>query len=147
MSFIHQDPQFTDLVHQEATELQFYSRDSAPIAVDTVVQFGQVLGKITASGEYVPVDPAATDGSDVAKVVAIVPVDTTDQTDAIDIPVMARQCYLINQGLVFGDLTEAQITTATAELKQAGMLTVNASGPTSDVDLFALGFEPIGKIV
>lgn len=54
------------------------SREQITILMGEVLLVGHVLGKITASGKYVEVDLAASDGSEVAAAVLFGAVDATD---------------------------------------------------------------------
>lgn len=55
------------------------SREEITVASGAgVLEAGQVLGQITASGKYIAYTPAATDGSEVAAGILYGRVDTTD---------------------------------------------------------------------
>lgn len=72
------------------------------VTVDTgVLKVGTVLGKITASGKYVQVNLAASDGSEVA---AGILWDAVDATDADVIGVAhVRECEVNGAELVYPD--------------------------------------------
>lgn len=53
------------------------SRDSVTIAAGSVLEPGQVLGQVTATGEYKAFDPAATDGTQKAVAVLYDHVDAS----------------------------------------------------------------------
>lgn len=54
----------------------FRSRDAITIAESQTIVPGAVLGKVTATGQYVVYDPAATDGSETAAAIALYPATT-----------------------------------------------------------------------
>ena len=53
------------------------SRDVVTISVGQNLQTGAVLGKVTASGEYVALNPAATDGSETAAAILLYATDAS----------------------------------------------------------------------
>lgn len=65
-----------------------------------VVLTGTVLGKITASGKYVPVTAGAADGSQNAAGILFHTVDATS-ADA-DAVMIARDAIVVHQGLLYG---------------------------------------------
>ncbi len=82
---------------------------------------GAVLGKVTATDKYVPVDPAASDGSEQAAAVLYAAVDATE----VDKPgvVTARDSEVQATELVWpAGTTPEQKTTALAELGALGIV-------------------------
>ncbi len=70
-------------------------------AAAAILEVGTVLGKVTASGEYMPVDLAATDGTEVAAGILF---GRSDATDA-DVRAVAhvRDCEVDGNELVYPD--------------------------------------------
>ena len=92
------------------------SRDNRVIKAGSgVVPVGMVLGKITASGKYVPRDATAVDGSQVASAIAYAEVDATsaDQPAVL----VKRHVEVRTSGLVWKSSEDAtEIATGLAEL-------------------------------
>lgn len=76
---------------------------------------GQVLGKITASGKYVPVAPAAVDGSEAAAAILI---DAVDATSAdVDAAVLIGHAQIVTNQLTWtSGMTTNQKNTAVSQL-------------------------------
>lgn len=92
------------------------SRDIITIssAAAAILPVGQVLGKITASGKYIPCLTAAVDGSQFAAAILYNQVDaTTDDVEAVGIMRMAEVDLA---ELVFADTVQGNIDTHVAEL-------------------------------
>lgn len=64
-----------DLLKREFEPI--YNRESVTLITGQNLTLGAVLGKITASGKYTAVDPAASDGSQTAAAVLLADVDAT----------------------------------------------------------------------
>ncbi len=97
-----------------------YSRADAVIASGNKVVVLEVLGMITASEKYVPLDPSASDGSQVAAGIAVVAVDATDG----DMPgaIINDQALVAMDNLVWPDgITAGQKTTAIEQLGAIGI--------------------------
>lgn len=97
------------------------SRDNVVFLTGVIYQPGQVLGKVTASGKYKPVDSAAVDGSAVAVAVCCYPYDAT----AGDIKGVAitRQAEVKADGLIYPTgISAGNKTTAVAQLVAAGII-------------------------
>jgi len=77
---------------------------------------GQVMGKITATGKYVPLAPAAKDGSEKAAAISYDNVDVT-QADKLA-PATLRQAAVKASELIWPvGITDAQKTKAIADLE------------------------------
>lgn len=98
------------------------SRDTVTVTVaaETDLSPGQVLGKITSGGKYVPVDSTASDGSETAAAILFNPLENAalapaDFTDAV----------VINWGAEVrgGDLVwgASNVATGTAQLAANGI--------------------------
>lgn len=88
-------------------------------AVGAVLEVGTVLGKVTASGEYVQVDPSASDGSEVAAGILFGRTDAT----AADAVAHVRQCEVDGNELVYpAGATTGDIETINEELAELGII-------------------------
>lgn len=99
---------------------QNYSREVVTIASGRWLPIGTVLGKITASGLYVALNPAATDGSQTAAAVLLADVDAY-----ADIPALAamRMGILKASGLGWpAGITPEQKAAAISQLQALGLL-------------------------
>lgn len=98
------------------------SRDNVVFATNALpYQPGQVLGKVTATGKYAPLNTAASDGTAIAVAIACYPYDAT----AADIKgvIIARQAEVKADCLIYPTgISDADKTTAVANLKAAGIL-------------------------
>ncbi|MEE3913522.1 head decoration protein [Pseudomonas viridiflava] len=54
------------------------SRESINVAASEALNAGQLLGLVTASGEFAPYDPAAEDGSEIASAILFAPLPESD---------------------------------------------------------------------
>jgi hypothetical protein len=81
---------------------------------------GTVLGQITATGQWVPLAPAAADGSQVAAGVLLeaMPINASP---TLHVPVIVRQAVVQASGLIWpAGITAPQIATATGQLFTGG---------------------------
>ncbi len=94
-----------------------FSRENATLISGQNLLAGRVLGKITASGKYTALAPAAGDGSQTAAAILVADTDASaaDKTCAV----IARNAEVNNLELGWGALSGGQITTATAQLAAA----------------------------
>ncbi|MGO1003282.1 head decoration protein [Lysobacter sp. CA196] len=117
---IHEGQNLGDLLKFEADNL--YSRDQVTVAADQVLKLGHVVGRITATGEIAALDPAATDGREVAIGVAIVPITTTTDLSP-DGLIIARHATVADHALVWPiRVTPEQRAAAAAQLRTIGVL-------------------------
>lgn len=101
----------------------YYSRDTAIIASGAgVLKTGTVLGKLSASGKYVPAAASGSDGSQTAVAVLISPVDATS-ADAKAV-IVARHAIVSHNGLAYGATINDSTKRAAAngQLAAAGIL-------------------------
>jgi hypothetical protein len=98
-----------------------FCRDTETIAQAAgKVKPNTVLGKITASGKYVPLAPGASDGSENA---ARVLIDGVDATAGDTKAAVWARTVVLNQGeLNWGAANAGQITAAIAALKLLGIV-------------------------
>lgn len=99
------------------------SRDNAKIASGSgKVEPGTILGKITASGKFVPHAPAASDGSQTAVAILYSEVDATsaDQPAVIT----ARDCEVKKDELIYNAATDTapEIAAVHAALAANGII-------------------------
>lgn len=81
---------------------------------------GTVLA-LNAGGDYVPLDPAATDGTETAKAVLYAPVDASEAPQPCVVHV--RACEVHGEALTWPDsATEAQIASGTNDLVSLGVI-------------------------
>lgn len=109
-----------DLLKYEAPSL--YSLDRDAVAAAQNLALGTVVGRVTTSVKLKALDPAATDGSEVAVGVLGNDVDATliDRADAI---LIARHAIVANTALVWpSGITPTQKAEAVAQLTARGVL-------------------------
>lgn len=99
-----------------------YSRDTDTLASGSgIVIAGTVLGKVTASGKFKPLAPAANDGTQNAASVILQYSNAT----AADQPVvnLKRRAQVVLQSLVWpAGITDAQKSAALAQLSALGIV-------------------------
>jgi hypothetical protein len=90
---------------------------------DRVLKSGMVLGKITASGKYVQLNTAASDGSQNAAAILAEDMTAPNGTDAKGAGIVRGQCVVSDNGLLWpSGITTNQIGTATTQLIALGIL-------------------------
>lgn len=102
-------------------EDNLFSRDEVTVISGQNLGTGTVIGKITASGKITQLAPGASDGSENAAGVLLLPVDATtgDQAGVI----IARHALCSDNGLVWpAGITGPQKTAAINQLKVLGIL-------------------------
>lgn len=84
---------------------------------------GSLVGKVTATGKYKLVDPAAVDGSQVVAGIVIKNVDIAATTDT-EIPVLVRGPAVVGEAAIVFDKTfdAGQQATAKAEIEALNIL-------------------------
>ncbi|GIX10367.1 head decoration protein [Elioraea sp.] len=99
------------------------SRDPILVAQGTgTVPPGTVLGRITASGQYAPLDPGGADGTEVAAGVLFDAV-TRNASAAVRGVGVVRDAELTGFELVWpGGITEPERAAAIAQLEQRGLV-------------------------
>lgn len=96
------------------------SREIVTIAAGQNLGANTVLGKVTATGQYRRVNPAANDGTETAVATLVGRVDATDA--AAKGVAIVRDAELRASDLDFGTLTAPQIAAAKAQLRAAGLI-------------------------
>lgn len=100
-----------------------YSRRKVTIASGNSVSLLQVVGKITASGKYAPLNPAAADGTEAAAGIMTLAVDASaaDKEGVI----IEREALVAMDNLVWpAGITAPQKTAAIAQLEALGIKAV-----------------------
>lgn len=130
MSLINETPRIADTLLYEGGEVVNFVRDAATLASGTIASpIGQVLGKITATGKYVQVAPAASDGSQTAAAVLLTPITATLGADTTVVVISRGPAVLKNTGVSFtSGMTNNQIAAATAQLQALGITIRGAYG-------------------
>jgi hypothetical protein len=135
MASLTETDRLCDLLVGESDIHNQYSRDKVTIATPSVVVMGEVMGKVTASGSYVPIDFDATDGSETAAGIVIHDYDATDAD--VEGVVLSRDAVVRESALVWPtDATAAQIAGALDELEAKGIIARPSTGPA---DIAAIG--------
>ena len=97
------------------------SRENVTLAQGHKLAPGTVLGIVASSGEYVPLNPGATDGSENAAGLLYDAVDSTDASVAV--AVVVRDAEVKGDLLIWPDgITDAQKAAAEAALQAAGLI-------------------------
>lgn len=98
-------------------------RDTVTIASGTVASaIGQVLAKVTATGKYTQVTPAAVDGSQTATGVLVEAFTATLAADTPLVALVRGPAAVKNSGLAWTTgMTALQIATASVQLTAAGI--------------------------
>ena len=111
----------TDVVKTEGPNR--YSRDEVTVASGSgEIEIGEVLGKVTATGLYKPLAPAASDGTQTAARISLQNADAT-AADAVRVVVLSRHAEVVRQALVWPvGITDSQKATALAQLETAGIV-------------------------
>lgn len=113
-----------DLLKYEAPNL--YSRDQVTIAAGQNLGLGTVVGIESATSKVKQIDPAATDGTEVAVGILATPVDASliDREDGI---LIARHAVVADHALNWpAGIAPLDKAAAIAQLKAAGVLVRHA---------------------
>ena len=114
-----------DLLKYEAPNL--YSRDRVTIASGQTLALGTVVGVVTATSKLKALDPAATDGTEIARGVIANDVDAAlaDRDDGL---LIARHALVARNALVWPSGITAELKAAAeAQLKAIGILVRDAA--------------------
>jgi Bacteriophage lambda head decoration protein D len=120
MSVLTNELTLGDLLKYEEESL--YSRDQVTVAAGQNLRIGTVLGRVDANGKVKALDPAATDGTQIATAVLLQSVDATtgDKSSGI---AATRQSIVAHHALVWpAAITAEEKVTATAQLEAVGIL-------------------------
>lgn len=113
-----EDPRTSEALVSEASGTR--SRDTVTVLSGQTLKANAVLGKITASGKFVAVDPVAVDGSEVAAGVLSAAVDAS-AADKAGVA-FVRDCEVNRSELGFGTLDAGEQAAAVSELAAAGII-------------------------
>lgn len=109
-----------DLLKYEAPNL--YSRDLATVAAGQQLSLGTVVGLESATNKLHALDPAATDGTEVAIGVLATDVDAA-LIDVDDALLIARHAIVASAVIIWpAGITAAERATAISQLKTLGVL-------------------------
>ncbi|MGF0539263.1 head decoration protein [Agrobacterium sp. ES01] len=114
-----------DVVKYEANPA--YSRDEDTLASGSgIVQLGTVLGKVTSTGKFKPLDPEAADGTETAVAVIL---QRSDATAADQTVVNLKRHALVASHLLKwpAGIDAAQQATAINQLEAAGIVARNGA--------------------
>ncbi len=120
MPAIQEPNNLGDLLKYEAPNL--YSRDVATVAAGQNLVLGTVVGRETATAKLKALDPAATDGTEVAAGVLAADTDASlaDRDDAL---LIARHAIVARSALVWpAGITPTEQAAAIAQLEARGVL-------------------------
>lgn len=109
-----------DLLKYEAPNL--FSRDQVTVASGQTLPLGAVVGIVTATGKVKQIDPSATDGSQYAAGVLMLPCDAAliDREDGL---MVARHAIVADHALTWpAAITVAKKQAAVLQLKSLGVL-------------------------
>ena len=96
------------------------SRENVILVSGQDLPAGTVLGKITASGKYAVVSQGAGDGTQTAAGILYDNVDAS--AGDVECAIIARDAEVIEDELLFGNESPAELVTAKAELAAIGIL-------------------------
>jgi len=120
MAVLHEPANLADLLRYEAPNL--YSRDEVVIAAGQSLALGAVVGRITATGEIVALDPTANDGREHVAGVLIEAV-LGERSERRRSVIVARHAIVFGPALVLPPtLTTEQTAAALAQLAALGIL-------------------------
>lgn len=118
-------PKLGNLVKHEYLPSQGYCREvyTANFAAEADVTIGSLLGKVTATGKYVLVDPTAVDGSEVVAAVCLENKTIAATTDT-DVVVLVRgNAIIADNAIVYDNAFDAgQKATAVSEIESLGIV-------------------------
>jgi hypothetical protein len=120
MPVITESQNLGDLLKYEAPNL--YSRESVTVAAGQNLKLGCVLGQASADGKFHALNPAATDGTEIAVGVLANDTDASliDRDDAI---LIARHAILARHALLWPEgITVAQKAVIQTQLQGLGVL-------------------------
>ena len=125
MPSISEPKNLGDLLKYEAPNL--YSRDRVTVASGQTLALGTVVGVVTATSKLKALDPAATDGTELARGVIANDVDAAlaDRDDGL---LIARHALVARNALVWPSGITAELKAAAeAQLKAIGILVRDAA--------------------
>ena len=132
MPVLHEPVHLSDLLKYEAPNL--YSRDEVIVAAGQTLALGAVVGRITATGEIVALDPTANDGRETVAGVLIEAV-VTAATERKRSVIVSRHALVFGGSLVLPTtLTSEQTTAAIAQLTALGIVVRQPPQVTAHVE-------------
>jgi hypothetical protein len=110
-----------DFILSENEQVGARSRDNLTFKSGNTFKPGQVCGIITATGKVVPLDPAASDGSDDAAVLPVYAIDAT-AADVMGVGI-TREATVKEDGLIWpAGISAPNKAAAIAQLKALGII-------------------------
>ena len=132
MPVLHEPVHLSDLLKYEAPNL--YSRDEVIVAAGQTLALGAVVGRITATGEIVALDPTANDGRETVAGVLIEAV-VTAATERKRSVIVSRHALVFGGSLVLPTtLTSEQTTAALVQLTALGIVVRQPPQVTAHVE-------------
>ena len=132
MPVLHEPVHLSDLLKYEAPNL--YSRDEVIVAAGQSLVLGAVVGRITATGEIVALDPTANDGRETVAGVLIEAV-VTAATERKRSVIVSRHALVFGGSLVLPTtLTSEQTTAALVQLTALGIVVRQPPQVTAHVE-------------
>ena len=120
MAVLQEPNTLGDLLKYEAPNL--YSRDEVVVGAGQTLALGAVVGRVTATGEIVALDPAASDGREIVAGVLLEAV-TVARGERRRSVIVSRHAIVFGGALVLPtSLTAEQTATALAQLAALGVL-------------------------
>ncbi len=120
MAVLQEPNTLGDLLKYEAPNL--YSRDEVVVGAGQTLALGTVVGRVTATGEIVALDPAASDGREIVAGVLLEAV-TVARGERRRSVIVSRHAIVFGGALVLPtSLTAEQTATALAQLAALGVL-------------------------
>jgi hypothetical protein len=121
MSVINESLNLGDLLKYEEGRLN-YSREQETVTLGQTLEIGSVVGRIAATGKLVRLDPLATDGSEIAAGILLVPCDASliERGNAL---MLARHGIVASNAIVWpAAITPEHKVAATNQLELRGIL-------------------------
>ena len=132
MPVLHEPVHLSDLLKYEAPNL--YSRDEVVVASGQTLALGAVVGRITATGEIVALDPTASDGRE-AVVGVLIEAVTVARGERRRSVIVSRHAIVFGGALALPTaLTSEQTAAALAQLAALGVLVRQFPQATAHVE-------------
>ena len=119
MPVLHEQDYIGDILHWE--ESKFFSREEIEMPEGTTLKIGTVLGRVTKTSQYVPINPKANDGTEIAVAVSISKVDYSS-VDSKAIAIVRHAVVKLKGAIWPEKVTPDQIDTAKVQLEKRGIL-------------------------
>ena len=116
---IVEDKVIGDVLHWE--EERHFSREVITLAPNIQIEIGAILGKVKSTGQYMPLNLSAKDGTETPTAVALTRIrEPMDESTGLAI---LRHAILKIRGIIWPDkITAEQIISVTEKLDQQGII-------------------------